>query len=79
MGLFSFLFPSHPPVEPYDPEQEEPVLRIGICTGEKVAGFRDLRNGRFREAMLITSDADMREFRRRYAVGTREIKEITAG
>jgi hypothetical protein len=48
-------------------------------SGEKVAGFSSLRNGRFREVMLITSDADMDEFCRRYAVDRDRIREITAG
>lgn len=77
--LTDFLFGKEKCVTPYNPEEEEPVLRIGICTGEKVAGFSSLRNGRFREVMLITSDADMDEFCRRYAVDRDRIREITAG
>ncbi|MBQ8706978.1 MAG: hypothetical protein IJ523_02685 [Succinivibrionaceae bacterium] len=79
MGFWSSLFFRKIPVTPYDREADEPVLRIGICTGEKVAGFRDRKNGKFREAMLINSDRDMDEFCRRYAVDRRDIREITAG
>ncbi len=66
-------------VTPYDPKLEEPVLRIGICTGEKVAGFRDLKTGKFREAMLITCDDDLKDYCRLYAVQPGSIKNITAG
>ena len=58
---------------------EEPVLRRGICTGELVAGFCSLRNGRFREIMLITSEDDLKRFCHRYAVDRTAMKEITAG
>ena len=37
----------------YDRETQAPVIHASICTGEKVAGFRDLRTGRFTEIMLI--------------------------
>ena len=33
--------------EPYDPATQIPVIRSSICTGEKVAGFKDKRSGRF--------------------------------
>ena len=48
----------------YDRETQEPVIRASICTGEKVAGFRDLRTGRFTEIMLICTPGDLEEFRR---------------
>ena len=38
--------------EPYDKEHFQPVIRISICTGEKVAGFKDLEGGKFTEVML---------------------------
>ena len=80
MGLFDSLFARRRIKQtPYDPEIEEPVLRIGICTGEKVAGFSNLRNVHFREVMLITSDKELDEFCRRYDVDRKSIKEITAG
>lgn len=79
MGFFDFLFGGRKQVTPYDPEAEEPVLRIGICTGEKVAGFCSRKNGKFREVMLITSGEDMEEFCRRYDVDRKKIREITAG
>ena len=47
----------------YDREKEEPVIRCSICTGEQVAGFRDLKTGRFREAALIKDEKDLEDFR----------------
>lgn len=46
----------------YDREKYLPVLRCSICTGEQVAGFRELATGRFHEVMLIRDDRDLRQF-----------------
>lgn len=59
----------------YDKTQWEPVLKVSICTGETVAGFRNLQTGRFREDMLIRSDADLAEFRESYGI-TGELEHI---
>lgn len=50
------------PIE-FDRENLRPVIRSSICTGERVAGFKDLRTGRFSEVMLVRSQADLDEFR----------------
>lgn len=55
-------------VRAYDRENLTPALRCSICTGERVAGFRDRRDGRFKEVMLIRSDADLAEFCRLYGL-----------
>ena len=47
----------------YDPSVCRPVLRCSICTGEQVAGFRRLDDGKFEEVMLIRDDAVMRIWR----------------
>ena len=57
----------------YDRETQAPVIHASICTGEKVAGFRDLRAGRFTEIMLIRTPGDLEEFRRIYGIGEGEI------
>ena len=57
-------------VEPYNPEKQYAVVRASICTGEKVAGFRDKRDGHFTEVMLIRTPKDEQEFRERYNVDT---------
>ena len=39
----------------YDREHMKPVIRASICTGEEVAGFKDIRTGKIEEIMLIRS------------------------
>ncbi len=58
----------------YDKENQKPVLKCSICNGEQVAGFKNLRTGRFEEVMLVRNEADLREFMDRYGVSevTRE-------
>ena len=46
----------------------EPVLRSSICTGEKVAGFRDRETGRFTEVALLRSEGDLAAFRQKYGI-----------
>lgn len=58
----------------YDKSGKIPVIRSSICTGEQVAGFKDLAGGKFEELMLIRDDRDFREFLRRYQVEETEIK-----
>ena len=36
----------------YDREHMKPVIRASICTGEEVAGFKDIRTGKIEEIML---------------------------
>ena len=66
--LFSWLKRTKAPVEAYDRTALEPVIRSSICTGEKVAGFRERETGRFREVALIRTPADLDAFRRKYGV-----------
>lgn len=56
------------PAEAYDRAALEPVIRSSICTGEKVAGFREKDTGRFREVALIRSSADLDAFKRKYGI-----------
>ena len=58
---------------PYDKEGKVPVIRSSICTGEQVAGFKELSGGRFEELMLIRDSRDLEEFMRLYHVEEREI------
>ena len=55
-------------VKPFDPSRQTAVIRSSICTGEKVAGFKDKKDGHFTEVMLIRSQADLQEFKDRYGV-----------
>ena len=38
---------------PFDPNKQCAVIRCSICTGEKVAGFKNLEDGSITEVMLI--------------------------
>ena len=52
----------------YNSAELKPVIRSSICTGEKVAGFKDKKNGTFREVMLIRDEKDLVEFRKKYGI-----------
>ena len=58
----------------YDKENETPAVKSSICTGEKTAGFIDNRTGKYRDVMLIKSDADIAEFKKQCRVD--DIKTI---
>lgn len=59
----------------YDRDNQEPVIRVSICTGEKVAGFKDIHTGKFMEVMVIRSDRDMQEFISIYGISVEEIRK----
>lgn len=52
----------------FDPHKQYAVIRSSICTGEKVAGFKDKESGHFTEVMVIRNAADEQEFKRLYNV-----------
>lgn len=58
----------------YDKAGKIPVIRSSICTGEQVAGFKDLATGKFQELMLIRDQRDLQDFLRRYQVEEPEIR-----
>ena len=58
----------------YDRHRQKPVLKTSICTGEQVAGFRDLQTGKIDEIMLIRSPADLAKFKELYGI-TEEISK----
>ena len=58
----------------YDKENQKPVIKSSICTGEKVAGFQNLRTGKFTEVMLIRDNRDMDIFLEKYDISVAEIK-----
>lgn len=55
-------------IEEYDYERLCPAIRSSICTGEKVAGFRNKETKFFTEIMLISSDKDLKAFKDRYGI-----------
>ncbi len=59
----------------YDKEKEKPVIRASICTGEQVAGFKDLRSGKFTEIMLIRGQEDLKLFAETYGINESEISK----
>lgn len=59
----------------YDKTGKVPVIRASICTGEKVAGFKDEITGKFEELMLIRNDEDKHQFMLLYGVGEGELKK----
>lgn len=68
--LFSFFRDSQEQdtATPFSSDTHIAVIRSSICTGEKVAGFRDKRDGSFTEVMLIRSQRDLEQFQRRFGV-----------
>ena len=48
----------------FDPETQTAVIRSSICTGEKVAGFKNKKDGHFTEVMLIRSSEDEEKFKK---------------
>ena len=55
-----------PGTVPFDPEKQYAVIRCSICTGEKVAGFKNKADGHFTEVMLIRSRGEEERFREMY-------------
>ena len=57
----------------YDKENQRPIIRASICTGEQVAGFKDLHTGKFTEIMLIRDQNDLAEFLTEYGLEASEV------
>ena len=57
----------------FDKTGKRPVIRSSICTGEQVAGFKDVETGKFHEVMLIRSDGDFQEFLEQYGVAEEDV------
>ena len=52
----------------FDPETQKAVIKCSICTGEQVAGFKDIHTGKFDEVMLMRGEKDLEMFCRMYGV-----------
>ncbi len=46
----------------YDRETQKPILKCSICNGEQVAGFKDIRTGKFEEIALIRNPGELDAF-----------------
>ena len=52
----------------YDPETQKPAIRCSICTGEQVAGFQDVKTGKFLEIQLLRRPEDLEQFKKEYGI-----------
>lgn len=59
----------------YDREHYKPVLHCSICTGEQVAGFKDLRTGRFEDVMLVRTPKDLKRFLDQYGLDGSQLEK----
>lgn len=59
----------------YDKSTKKPIIKASICTGEQVAGFKDIATGSFEEVMLIKDQNDLASFKAMYDI-TEEIEKI---
>lgn len=62
-------------IRDYDRKNQRPVLKTSICTGEQVAGFKDIHTGRIEEIMLIKNQDDLNTFRTMYGIKEEILKE----
>lgn len=52
----------------YPGDEWTPVIKTSICTGEAVAGFKNLKTGKFEDIMLVRGDEDLKAFRKSYGI-----------
>ena len=69
------LFKKKAEVQYYDKENKKSVIKASICTGEQVAGFKDIRTGKMEEVMLIRNQVDLERFRVMYGIEEEIAKE----
>lgn len=60
----------------YDRETLRPVIRSSICTGEQVAGFQNIRTGKFSEVMLLRDEGDLLEFLDTYDISREDVGSV---
>ncbi|MDY2938021.1 MAG: aspartate dehydrogenase [Fusicatenibacter sp.] len=59
--------------EAYNPLLQKPMIRSSICTGEKVAGFKNLETGKFEEIMVIRDEKEYRSFLETYQIEREDV------
>ena len=69
------LFKKKACTKSYDKEHQRPVIRASICTGEQVAGFKDMQTGKIEEIMLIRCPEDLENFKNMYGITEEIMKE----
>ncbi len=68
MGIFSFHKKNVQERIEFDPNSQYAVIRSSICTGEKVAGFKNKTDGHFVDVMVIQSPEDEEYFKELYGI-----------
>ena len=69
------LFKKKTRVLTYDKENNKLVIKSSICSGEQVAGFKDVNTGKIEEIMLIKSQTDLDKFKSMYGINEEIEKE----
>jgi hypothetical protein len=67
---YPMIFPRKIKKLSYDRETQIPVLHCSICTGEQVAGFKDIHTGKFTEVTVIRTPQDLDLFMKTYDIQT---------
>ena len=52
----------------YDRDNWKPVLKCSICNGERVAGFKNIHTGEFKEELFIRDERELEEVLKKYAI-----------
>ena len=69
------LFPKRTEKKTYDRSNLKPVIKACSCNGDQVAGFKDIRTGKFEEVMLIRRAEDLETFKIMYGIEGEITKE----
>lgn len=69
------LFKKKTIIKTYDKDNQKPVIKASICSGEQVAGFKDIHTGKIEEVMLIKSPSDIDIFKKMYGIDEEIAKE----
>lgn len=57
----------------FDPQKQKAILKCSICTGEQVAGFKDLSTGKFSEVCVVRSQGELAQFLQKYHLSASDI------
>ena len=55
---------------PFNPQKQYAVIRCSICTGEQVAGCKNIKDAHFTEVIVIKTKEDERRFKQIYDIET---------